>query len=335
MEDYLLAIFGIAISIGLFLLGYRQTIGAKKERITSANTEVEKVLVRRIVLESYTPSLIDISRLLEGKARDFRVRVGDLLSESQILNWNHRISIIFTRIIETDLISQTQREEILSRLIPSLTEAESAPVQEQKVIELPVYHRKRMVYQIVVPLAMALVASILGGFVTLLPKIGMMKMDFGNLVSALTATVAVSLGIISALYLFYRLRESQQEVTVSSSSSALEQAISFEREVAKAIEKKGLKLRPAGPRDRGYDFAIEHNGKKVLIEVKAWTRPMPIGLLSKTVDVLDKTVQIENAEEGIIVTKTPVDLKNIDLPGKKIRIMTLRELRNYLAHSLK
>jgi len=192
-----------------------------------------------------------------------------------------------------------------------------------------------MVYQIVVPLAMALVASILGGFVTLLPKIGMMKMDFGNLVSALTATVAVSLGIISALYLFYRLRESQQEVTVSSSSSALEQAISFEREVAKAIEKKGLKLRPAGPRDRGYDFAIEHNGKKVLIEVKAWTRPMPIGLLSKTVDVLDKTVQIENAEEGIIVTKTPVDLKNIDLPGKKIRIMTLRELRNYLAHSLK
>lgn len=329
MENYLLSFLGIIVSITLFFIGYRQTIGAKKERISAAISEVEKILVRRIVLESYTPKLIDISRLIEGKARDFRVKVGDLLSESQIMN------CVYTRILETDLIAQNQREEILSRIIPILEEAEGAPIQEQKVVELPSELRKRAIYQIAVPLIMALTASLIGGFVTALPKIGTVDMNIESLFSVLIATAAVSLALISVLYTFKRLKESQQEVTISSSSKVIEQAISFEREVAKAIEKKGLKIRPAGPRDRGYDFAVEQNGKKIFIEVKAWTRPMPISLLSRIVDVLEKTVQIENAEEGILITKSPIDFKALDLENKRIRIMTLQEFRNYLAHSQK
>ena len=62
MSEYLLGIAGIAISVGLFFVGYRQTIGAKKERIRSANDETEKILVRRIVLEEYTPRVEDIAR---------------------------------------------------------------------------------------------------------------------------------------------------------------------------------------------------------------------------------------------------------------------------------
>lgn len=329
MENYLLSFLGVIVSITLFFIGYRQTIGAKKERISSAISEVEKILVRRIVLESYTPKLVDISRLIEGKARDFRVKVGDLLSESQIMN------CIYTRILETDLIAQNQREEILLRIIPILEEAEGAPIQEQKVVELPSELRKRAIYQIAVPLTMALIASLIGGFVTALPKIGTVDMNIESLFSVLIATAAVSLVLISVLYTFKRLKESQQEITINSSSKAMEQAINFEREVAKTIEKKGLKIRPAGPRDRGYDFAVEQNGKKIFIEVKAWTRPMPISLLSRIVDVLEKTVQIENAEEGILITKSPIDFKALDLESKRVRIMTLQEFRNYLVHNQK
>lgn len=63
MEEYILSISGIIVSIILYLLGYRQTIGAKKERIRTVNKEVEKVLIRRIVNESYQLSLADIMRL--------------------------------------------------------------------------------------------------------------------------------------------------------------------------------------------------------------------------------------------------------------------------------
>jgi hypothetical protein len=329
MENYLLRFLGIAVSIFLFLIAYRQTIGAKKERIKLANSEVEKIMVRRIVLESYAPKLIDISRLIEGKARDFRVKVGDLLSESQIMN------CIYTRIVETDLIPHNQREEIFSRIIPILEEAEGTPIQEQKVVEVSTGIRKRAVYQVAVPLTMALIASLIGGFVTVIPKIGAMDMDILSLLSILIATATVSLALIIGFYTFNRLKESQQGVTISSSSRVIEQAISFEREVAKAIEKTGLKIRPAGPRDRGYDFAVEKDGKKIFIEVKAWSRPMPISLLSRVVEVLEKTVKVENAAEGIIITKSPIDLKSLDLENKKIRIMTLREFRNYLAHHQK
>ena len=48
MSDYFLGVLGIVISVGLFFLGYRQTVGAKKERIINANGEVEKILVRRV-----------------------------------------------------------------------------------------------------------------------------------------------------------------------------------------------------------------------------------------------------------------------------------------------
>jgi hypothetical protein len=329
MENYLLGFLGITVSIILFLIGYRQTIGAKKERIKTANSEVEKIMLRRIVLENYAPKLIDISRLIEGKARDFHVKEGDLQSESQIMN------CVFTRIVETDLIAHNQREEILSRIIPILEETESAPIQEQKVLEATSETRKKAVYQIAIPITMGIIASLLGGIVTVIPKIGAIDMDILSLLPIMIATASVSLALIISFYTFSRLKESQQEVTISSSSRAIEQSISFERDVAKAIEKTGLKIQPAGPRDRGYDFAVDKDGKKIFIEVKAWTRPMPIALLSRVVEVLKKTVNVENASEGIIVTKSPIDLKSLDLENKKIRIMTLREFRNYLVHNPK
>jgi len=69
-SDSLLGILGIAVSVVLFLIGYRQTVGAKKERVAAADSEIEKILVRRIVLEGYVLKTADIERLAEGKARD-------------------------------------------------------------------------------------------------------------------------------------------------------------------------------------------------------------------------------------------------------------------------
>lgn len=329
MENYLLSSLGITVSIILFLIAYRQTIGAKKERKKTANSEVEKIMLRRIVLENNAPKLIDISRLIEGKARDYRVKVGDLLSEAQIMN------CIYTRIVETDLIAHNQREEILSRIIPILEESEGAPIQEQKILEASYEIRQKAIFQIAVPLTIGIIASLLGGFVTVIPKIGALDMDFQRLLPIIVATVSVSLALITSFYIFSRLKESQQEVTISSSSRAIEQAISFERSVAKAIEKSGIKIQPAGSGDRGYDLALEKDGKKIFVEVKAWSRPMPIRILSRVIELLEKAVTLKNAAEGIIVIKSPMDLKSLDIENKKIRIMTLNDFRNYLAHQLR
>jgi len=255
MENYLLSFFGIAVSIILFLIGYRQTIGAKKERVNTANSEIEKVMIRRIVLEKYSPKLIDISRLIEGKARDFRVKVGDLFSETQIMN------CVYTRIVETDLIMHDQREEMISRIVPVLEEAEGTPLKEQTVVEISSGGSRKSRNQWYFSMIMGIFASILGTLVAIIPKIGTIEMDIQTLSPIIIATASASLAIIISLYIFYRFKESQQEVNISSKSEAMEQAINFERDAAKVIQKLGLKILMAGPKNQGYDFAIKKNNK--------------------------------------------------------------------------
>ncbi|WP_394557440.1 hypothetical protein [Priestia aryabhattai] len=105
MDGYIQTAIGVIVSIIIYLLSYRQTIGAKQERIQSSNKEIEKILIRRIVNDNYNLSLADIRRLLEGKARDFKVKVNDLYKEEQMLN------SLYTRVIETDFITKEQREK--------------------------------------------------------------------------------------------------------------------------------------------------------------------------------------------------------------------------------
>jgi len=102
--------------------------------------------------------------------------------------------------------------------------------------------------------------------------------------------------------------------------------------VAKVLAKAGLKTRPAGPREQGYDFLLDSGARKILIEVKAWTRPMPPSLIARTAQLLNAAVEQEGEAEGIIVTQTPVDISSLDLSATPIKIMTLRQLRNYLVH---
>ena len=110
MDAYIQTLLGIVVSIILFWIAYRQTIGAKKERIKAANDKLIDTILRRVVLEDYHPKIEEINRIIEGKSRDFKVREKDLLSSAQILN------TIYTRIFENDLITQELRDKNIEKL---------------------------------------------------------------------------------------------------------------------------------------------------------------------------------------------------------------------------
>jgi len=118
--------------------GYRQTVGARRERIRGSHSELEKVLIRRIVLESYQPTVDDLSRLISGKAREHRIKVGELLSETQLLE------TVFTKITESDFLTQDRRNEVLERLSPVFSKVEKAIEEEIRIVELP--KRKNLFY---------------------------------------------------------------------------------------------------------------------------------------------------------------------------------------------
>src|SRR5581483_6125819 len=263
-------ILGIVISVGLFLIGYRQTIGAKKERVNSANGEVEKILVRRIVLEGYTPHVPDVARLLLGKAHDFRVRASDLLSEEQLL------TNIFTRILETDLLPQDKRDEILKRLNPIIIEAEGKPLAEQTLATIPPARHRLMTRTLAIA-GMGLVTSVAGTLIAALTKARGVEVEFFKLVPVMIGTLTASTAIIAALATFLRFRESQEE---TSKADVVSRYVGFERDVADVIAASGGRPE-TGASDAGYDFAVNQNGKKILIAVKAWDWPMPARMIGQ------------------------------------------------------
>lgn len=316
MNSYFQTGLGILVSIILFFVGYRQTVGAKKERIKSANKEIEMILIRRIVNEKYILSLADIKRLLEGKARDFKVKVEELFNEEQILN------SIFTRIIETDLITQVQRSEILSKLITLIEEVNKFPESiENESIK---YKGTSLNTQKYVVSIMALLASVIGALVpafTLLEN-NHFKVNF-NLLLITTLTSLLAIIFISILKNF---KDSQQEVAISVHSQRAENAIKFEKEVARFLTSRCSVVSPSSKIGK-FDFLVISKGEKIIIEVKAWTIVPPI--FKHITEKLSKEAIKEGATESIIVTKNKIAFSK-DLLPKNVKIMTLKELKKYI-----
>jgi hypothetical protein len=325
MLNYALGILGIAISVGLFVIGYRQTVGAKKERVGAANAELEKTLLRRIVLDKFAPSLLDLSRMIEGKARDYRVRPDDLLSEAQLLN------TMFTRIMESDLIPAEQRESILGRIVPPLVESESEPTQEEYVAVIESSERLQRARSILISL-MALLASLVGGVVAFIPRIRNVRAELSATLPALLATVGASLVAITLAYSVSRLGAGPEES--SNRATELSDYMEFEERVLRMLRETGAVVRPS-QRDQGFDFLADSGGKKIAIEVAGWSRPVPTAIMSRVVARLRDAAERIGASESIIVTKAPTAAikQSFQDNDNSVKIMTVRELRNYLAHN--
>jgi Restriction endonuclease len=321
--DSLLGILGIIVSVVLFLIGYRQTVGAKKERVAAADAEIEKILVRRIVLEGYAPKTADIERLAEGKARDFRVARSDLLAAEELLN------VIFTRIIESDLIPHDRRDELVKRIMPAIIEVEGEPVKERAILEIQ-SKTKHFITSGGTAVALGVVASMLGAVVSILPNVQVIDSAPKELIATVAATLVASLAIIMSLIFFKRVKESQEGI---SQSSSIERYATFERDVARSIEKLVGIVR-AAPSDGGFDFMVEKAGKKILIEVKSWVRPVPRAVIARTAERLKTALDGTKADLAIIVTPSSFPSSvALDL-GENIRLMALRDLRNFLAHGM-
>ena len=322
MLDSFLGVLGILISVVLFALGYKQTVGAKKERIRSANQEIEKILVRRIVIESYAPARLDIERLLQGKARDFRVSEAELLSEGQQLN------AVYTRIVESDLIPTGQREEILDRILPALIEAEASVHNDDRFSNESVSRSLRSPTATLG--AIAAIASLIGGIISVYPEISSSTMKLTEVFSPALLTIVLSLLVLSSAILIFRLRASQEATT--SRAGEQDRYAGFEKDVVRTLEKLKTQYRTAKIGE-GADFVLDQSGKRFLLEVKSWRGNVPKSIIYRTAQFLTERVRNSNADGAIIVVPESLNYSNTALENSAVRILSLRELRDFVAHS--
>ena len=324
MANYILGVLGISVSVLLFLLGYKQTVGAKRERIAAANSQLEGIFIRRIVLERHSPDRTEVTRLIEGKARDQRVGTEDLLSERQLLN------TIYTRITESDLIPAEQRDEILQRINPTISHYEAQPT-ESPLGDGSAWFSLGNKYSYITVVLFALAVSSIGGVISILPQVK--TFHLANIMHGATdalpkllLTISLSLLAILAASTFVRLRASQEELT--SKRSEISDFARFESEVLGRLRAMGVKMQIGRP-SSGFDLLIEKNGRKIALEIKNWSGPRPKFLIESAIRRLREATNSFGITEGIIVTRGPVPLAKSE-EAKNVKIVTFSGLIQYL-----
>jgi len=320
MDGYLQTGLGILVSLILFVVGYRQTIGARKERAKKANSSVHRAIMRRMVLEDYAPIYSDVTRLIEGKAREFQVSLNLLFSEEQILN------SLYTEVFDSDLISPSQRVEIEKRLGCCFIKLESEPTKatfsefQQLRIE-----RKSMKDSLT---AMVLAASMLGAMSSILFKfIETRTLEVEWLLSGVGVLIA-SVAVLTSLSIFRK----NKEVEISPSRGSAQIISSeFESDIAKILSKNkfDFTIEPRVGNIRP-DFLVRHNGKVIAIEAKSWNKSMPMHYMRRTLDYMNKLVHSDGIDQAILVTNKNAHIPFGKLENESISIISINELASAL-----
>lgn len=320
MEQYLQTALGIFVSLFLFILGYRQTIGARKERVKACNEKLIETILRRIILENYTPKKDDIKRLIEGKARDYKVKQKDLLSDDQILN------TIYTRIFENDLISQDQRNDNIERLSALFIVDKKQIIQDLDISFFNDKDKTRRKFINIVTFLLAIISTTIGVVVVSFDSMA----SFDKLLNSnILYTILGSLTAIIAVYTFFRVKDFQESSEdVELPRNPFRDQVKFEREVVVQLKKLNIETIFPNSKEDGFDLIAIINGEKIAIEIKFWRQRPPFSFIRQVLLRLKSAMEKEKINRGLVITNDKFGLDDKLKMDENIEIIDIKELRN-------
>lgn len=320
-QDTLLAIAGIVVSIFLFLLGYRSTIGAKRERVRAANKEIIESLLKRLVLEDFSPRLDEIDRFAAGKATDYLLKANNVLTTDQI------IDILYARVLDNDLIGPEQRRKIVNRLrdfsdSDQLSE-ESLVIPETVTGESSRKERTKFLIGLL-GFASSVIASLMVFLLDITFSGKSLSFSKTDLMPVI-ATFLASLGIIIPIIFIKRLKDSQEETKPASSD---EYHSDVEHEIAKLMKRMGISFEHMrrGP----YDFRIDGKDGIYLVELKQSLTKAPSTLIGNLIKRLESIALDTNATSSLLVSLEPVPQRFKEMEGKHVKIFDIEGFKQFL-----
>lgn len=155
------------------------------------------------------------------------------------------------------------------------------------------------------PILLGIVASILGTFLSFFPELRNIKtgQSLIEIISLIIVTLAFSFAGTMVFYIFKKYKDSTDE---NSKRSSLEKYISFEKKIEDLIIKNGYRIIKSG--DIYYDFLIEKYNNKYIIEIKNWTRPIPLTVIQQIAFKMNELAKAESAKKAIIVTPSSIKI---------------------------
>jgi hypothetical protein len=274
-----------------------------------------------MVTEDYSPKYKDITRVIEGKAREFQISVNDLYSEEQILN------NLYTEVFDSELISPSQRTKIEEKLNCVFSEIEEEPPKTTYVeFQQMAVERGKRVNSVAI---MVISASMLGALASLLFKfLESNSFQIEGLLSGLGVLIA-SVAVLTSISFYKKGKESEE---IPSKRTFQIASSEFENEVLKTIEKLNLKysVEPSFG-DVRPDFVIERGDKKIVVEAKAWGDLIPLSQIRRESDYLNRLSNIEGVDRVVLVTKKKPPISIIkQLESDKISVVSISELSSAL-----
>ncbi|RJO65973.1 MAG: hypothetical protein C4523_14560 [Myxococcales bacterium] len=323
METIIGTAVGVFVSLAIFIVTYKQTISASKERAKTASKEVEDILIRRMIKENYKPSLDHIENLIRGKALEHNVSPNKLISTKEL------IFKVFSRVFEHEYLSVSERETAILLLDDLATEQMDKEVKERALIR---QHPQAQIKPRVINYSalLGLAASIIG-----------ISAAFGTLSELFhfELTIEVLIGVISSVLgsmvvalISIKVREVKKDETVK--EVEMLDSMEFYRQVEQILSGV-IDLRVAGPKDIGYDYLISDGSHNpILVEVKDWSSfgkgTISEHKINSTISRLQQSLEETGAKEIIIVVKASSIANKINIKYPNVKIMGLEELRELL-----
>ncbi|MCR9074278.1 MAG: hypothetical protein NXI18_21700 [Alphaproteobacteria bacterium] len=315
----LLSFLGIAVSVGLFLVGYRTTIGARKERTRTTNEEIIHGLLKRLVLDEMVLTPDEVRRFAAGKAADHSLKSSDVLGFEPI------VDRLYARVVDNDFIGSEQRTRILERI----REWDSPEVDfEDLMASLTRLYDTRSRFQSSSTALLGLASGMAAAAVTAATAVTFEGVDFvleRDFVRSLAVALVASGLIMSALTILRRTRDAQEE---SEPASEVEFESEYERNFARMIEKSDVPF--SYSRDGGYDFRLHGANGDVVVEVKTTSKQLSKKGLSELLKRLEDTVADSGARRALLVFLNPPSDHVRNLSSENVRVMGVQEFKSIL-----
>ncbi len=316
VSDILRIAIGPTLSLIFFFIGYRRTVGARKERAHAAEMEIERLMLRRVIVDGYTPSWDDLARLIARKARQHRVKVTDLASEAQLLTG------VYIDVLENEFVAHNDREALLKKL-DGVLQAREAEEQADHTPDvdaaLDYADRAEVDRQRQRGLAaIATLAAAAGTAAAAAANTG----DATPRSRELVLTVAVISSLLVALAaVVVRLRERLEDEPRSRVD-----APAFEAKVEQELARAGFAVVAPDDASTTVDFVVRAGGRNIAIDVT------PVGRASseyvKTIMRRTQQSAVGYDELLLVIPTVPSSLRNWH--SLNMRVVDLRGLRAYL-----
>jgi len=315
-----LGVLGVFLTILFFAVGYRQTIGARKERAKAANRQIVEALFRRLVLDDSFP--IDKSgvfKVLLGTALTASVRTDDIHSVFELE------AVLCAKAMESDYMDDAKRVEVMERLAKCFADAEdSLPSSVPS-------RRKGVPPDVWLALGSALTAMVaILASIPLLdsPALNMETIPepvMGLFVGGLVVLVALT---ASALTAFTRLRDVTRRTSLANISTT---SMALERRFFNAAKNCNRSFRVST--DPRFDYVFDGKSGKSVVEIKFDVNAINASSIKRLVSKLNAIVEGPEFSNGYIVSQISPSVDNQKIQSDSVSIISMAELLRILKES--